>query len=322
MQNIVNQKFVVTEDTVVLPVSEIPENSAILFSHDKSDFLITLKHSRSTTKVISKDMADLVLMFNSPQTIVAAIRLFSKENKISQNDVLANAGPILLELIERGFLVAEGSERISKKMAACRAGDWINNYRVTKCIVMLTDTEVYQAEAPDGQIAIIKISSGDTGSQKPDTFMNGLFKEARILKHLDGTVTPRLLGTGVFQDKPYNVIEWVDGESPVEYAKSIRSGGAGALSSFNALVGVALSLLDAYLHLHEQGIVHSDVHPGNIMVEKNQAVKLIDFGASFEAGAQSSEPIGGVMQYLAPEVAKANIEKNKYYRPMQAINTQ
>jgi len=56
-------------------------------------------------------------------------------------------------------------------------------------------------------------------------------------------------------------------------------------------------------YLHEKGVVHRDVSPGNILVARNGAVKITDFGISRAAG--DGQEIGGTRTgksgYLAPE---------------------
>ena len=56
-------------------------------------------------------------------------------------------------------------------------------------------------------------------------------------------------------------------------------------------------------YLHEKGVVHRDVSPGNILVARNGAVKITDFGISRVVGdGRENEGTGaGKSGYLAPE---------------------
>lgn len=56
-------------------------------------------------------------------------------------------------------------------------------------------------------------------------------------------------------------------------------------------------------YLHEKGVVHRDVSPANVLVARNGAVKITDFGISRAAGdGQADEGTrGGKSGYLAPE---------------------
>jgi len=56
-------------------------------------------------------------------------------------------------------------------------------------------------------------------------------------------------------------------------------------------------------YLHEKGVVHRDVSPGNILVARNGAVKITDFGISRVAGdgRENEGTRAGTSGYLAPE---------------------
>jgi len=56
-------------------------------------------------------------------------------------------------------------------------------------------------------------------------------------------------------------------------------------------------------YLHEKGVVHRDVSPGNILVARNGAVKITDFGISRVAGEGEADEGArvGKSGYLAPE---------------------
>ncbi|KNA06039.1 hypothetical protein SOVF_184150 [Spinacia oleracea] len=68
---------------------------------------------------------------------------------------------------------------------------------------------------------------------------------------------------------------------------------------------IGFSLLQAVLHCHQNGVVHRDIKPDNIMFDPvNKRVKLCDFGsAGFvnEGGATMSEVVG-TPYYVAPEI--------------------
>jgi len=68
----------------------------------------------------------------------------------------------------------------------------------------------------------------------------------------------------------------------------------------------AYQLLEALNILHSNGIVHADLKPDNIIVDSNNAVTIIDFGASVDQ-LFYSEVRGtiGTFPYIAPEVLEA-----------------
>jgi serine/threonine protein kinase len=52
--------------------------------------------------------------------------------------------------------------------------------------------------------------------------------------------------------------------------------------------------------LHEDGFLHSDVKPGNVMVDRTGVVKLVDFGRAVRIGEQQAFLLGSPL-YMAPE---------------------
>lgn len=62
-------------------------------------------------------------------------------------------------------------------------------------------------------------------------------------------------------------------------------------------------LLEAVFYSHYNGIVHSDIKPGNVIVEpKKHDIKLIDFGLSVYKPTSITKPIGYTEAFVAPEL--------------------
>ena len=62
-------------------------------------------------------------------------------------------------------------------------------------------------------------------------------------------------------------------------------------------------LFSAVSHMHAQGIVHRDIKAENIMLNKQNELKLIDFGLSKrQQGQKKLHTVAGTPYYMAPEV--------------------
>ena len=102
-------------------------------------------------------------------------------------------------------------------------------------------------------------------------------------------------------DDPALIMELVDGES---LSKRLERDGPMAPKAAAALVA---DVAEALYHAHQQGIVHRDVKPGNILVERlTGRARLIDFGIahSLEAASHDLTRTGtslGTPRYMAPE---------------------
>ena len=89
---------------------------------------------------------------------------------------------------------------------------------------------------------------------------------------------------------------------------SLKSRLAAGRLSLEEAIRISVETLDALKVLHELGLVHRDVKPGNILIDDGEAVKLTDFGLArrWEQGESRSgdgESYSGTIDYLAPEQA-------------------
>ena len=73
----------------------------------------------------------------------------------------------------------------------------------------------------------------------------------------------------------------------------------------DAALYIVLQTARALVHLHERGLVHRDIKPGNILIDPDNVVKLCDLGLAIKAGGQEGETTAGTAQYIAPEQARA-----------------
>jgi eukaryotic-like serine/threonine-protein kinase len=100
---------------------------------------------------------------------------------------------------------------------------------------------------------------------------------------------------------PFIVMELVDGEDLASIIK--RSGALPPRQAARIIAETARALHAA----HQAGIVHRDVKPGNVMIDRNGRVKVTDFGiARAIAAAQMTLPgtTLGSVHYFSPEQAR------------------
>ena len=120
----------------------------------------------------------------------------------------------------------------------------------------------------DGQAAIKLMHGRLHGSQAMQRFE----REGRILARLEHPHIARLLDAGVAEDgQPYLVLELVRGQAIDRWCDGQRLGVEARLRLF-------VDVAEAVAAAHAQLVVHRDLKPGNVMVDGQGQVKLLDFG--------------------------------------------
>lgn len=132
-------------------------------------------------------------------------------------------------------------------------------------------------------------------------------KEARRLRKLSN---PHIVKVHDLFDEnatSYYVMDLVDGESLAARLKRTKT----PLSE-TELMQILPQVLDALECVHNEGIWHLDLKPGNIMVDPQGNVQLIDFGASKQLKNANGESLStsSVMAYTQGYAPSEQIEQN------------
>ncbi|UYN99839.1 MAG: serine/threonine protein kinase [Devosia sp.] len=179
----------------------------------------------------------------------------------------------------QGFLpLFDANGEIKSDYQSLPQGTMLGPFRIAELIGRGGHGEVYRAERDDGQFeqsVAVKLLRPEALAQF-DRFR----AERQLLASLDHPAIARLIDGGVTQDgRPYMVMDFIDGE-PVD-AWCARTG-AGLETRLRLIQEVAA----AVGYAHGQLIVHGDIKPGNILVNRDGAAKLLDFGIARVLAAQ------------------------------------
>ena len=72
-------------------------------------------------------------------------------------------------------------------------------------------------------------------------------------------------------------------------------------------VTIISGVAEGLRYAHEQGIVHRDIKPGNILIAPDGTPKISDWGLSKAQGTKQSGLIGFSLEYAAPEQLAPNL---------------
>ncbi|HVQ93649.1 MAG TPA: serine/threonine-protein kinase, partial [Mycobacteriales bacterium] len=120
-------------------------------------------------------------------------------------------------------------------------------------------------------------------------------REAAMLARIDHPAVPRVFDVGQSGDRPYLVMEYVDGR-PLSTLLA-----AGPLRP-DRVLAIGLDVAGALAAAHRAGLVHRDIKPANILVTGDGRAHLIDFGLAASGAARvADEAVAGTFDYSAPE---------------------
>ena len=108
-------------------------------------------------------------------------------------------------------------------------------------------------------------------------------KEARRLRKLQNEHIVKVHDMFDENGTAYYVMDYVDGENLSERLKR-----TGKPMSEQEVCAILPQILDALKAVHNEGFCHLDIKPSNIMLDKGGKIKLIDFGASKQLGANGT----------------------------------
>lgn len=113
---------------------------------------------------------------------------------------------------------------------------------------------------------------------------------------------------GEDQDIHYIVMEYVKGKTLKQYIQEFAP-----LSPAKS-VQIMKQLTSAIAHAHENGIIHRDIKPQNILMDEQGNVKVTDFGIALTTSATSftqTNSVLGTVHYLSPEQARGGVSTKK-----------
>lgn len=132
---------------------------------------------------------------------------------------------------------------------------------------------------------------------KDPQFVETLLKEAKAAAALNHKNIVHIYSFGQEKDQPYIVMELVAGIRLDECIDSETP--QDELGWLDVMLQMADGLSDA----EKKGVVHGDIKPANILMDKDGNAKLSDFGIA-RIGGSTDDRILGTPLYISPEKAK------------------
>ena len=159
---------------------------------------------------------------------------------------------------------------------------------------------VYRAiDKRTGHNVALKILRPEFNQDKE--FLSRFEREAVTASRMNHHNIVNLLDVGRDGDLHYLVMEFVRGRTLKDVIRQ-----KGALPAMVA-AQIGIRILSALQHAHQNGIIHRDIKPQNVLVHADGHIKVADFGIAQVAGSNTisdKDSVMGSVHYFSPEQAQ------------------
>ena len=201
----------------------------------------------------------------------------------------------------RGAVARLGASETPELEAGTRFGPW----QVDRLIGKGGMGYVYLGHRADGayerQVAIKVIGGREHSARIRDYFEF----ERQMLAHMQHPAIAQIFDAGSDEGgRLYLVMEYVEGLSLKRWCKEYKLG-------LRQRVRILIRVAEGVQHAHQKGVVHRDLKPGNILIEKidgQSAPKIIDFGIAARVGNKSLVEAAGTPGYMSPEQSSRGMD--------------
>ncbi len=176
----------------------------------------------------------------------------------------------------------------------------IDDYRLIGQLGVGGMGTVYLAQSSDGSRVAVKLVHAHLA--RDPRFRVRFAGEVRAAQRVPGFCTARVLDSGMYEDRPYLVTEYLEG---IPLSRLVADDGPLDPAMLHS---VALGVAAALAAIHNVGLVHRDLKPSNLMVTLG-GVRIIDFGIARAMDAASditgTGNIVGSLGWASPEQLRA-----------------
>jgi serine/threonine protein kinase len=217
--------------------------------------------------------------------------------------------PVVLQdlMVELGFITTSQAERLKKSIGESKAAaHQIPGYKIIGKLGAGAMAVVYKARQLSlNRIVAIKILP-KRFSENPE-YVERFYKEGQAAGKLNHPNIVQAFDVGEAGGYHYFVMEYVEGKTIADDLTD------GKVFSESEALEIIIQVAHALQHAHACNLIHRDVKPKNIMINKSGIVKLADMGLArgttdIEAAQSEAGKAYGTPYYIAPEQIRGKID--------------
>ena len=194
------------------------------------------------------------------------------------------------------------TEAVTEPADQCGIPSFLGRFRVLERLGRGAFGTVYKAHDPqlDHLVAIKVPRAGYFGSTEEE---QRFLREARSAAQLNHPAIVRVHDVAYERAVPFIVLDFIEGRTLAEFL-------AEGIPEFRETATLVARLAEALQYAHGQGVIHRDIKPGNVMVDRAGNPYLADFGLARreegEIAVTLEGEILGTPAYMSPEQARGN----------------
>ena len=175
---------------------------------------------------------------------------------------------------------------------------FIRGYRRIRKLAAGPVSELYLAESEQaGALVVLKVARDQQAQNELDSSFRRFLQEYEIVQRIRHPGVVRLYDLGVSDEHAYLVMEYFPAG---DLRKRMRTP-----MTPNEALRISLEVARALDGIHQAGVLHRDLKPGNVMMRDDGSLALIDFGLAKDAALAMEVTDHGVIfgtpHYMSPE---------------------
>jgi serine/threonine protein phosphatase PrpC len=181
----------------------------------------------------------------------------------------------------------------------------IDGYRILRELHVSARSQVWLAQDGDAPEPVV-LKTLSTELRADAAQVERFLMEDWIAQRIDSAHVVRRRDSGRRKTYLYNVTEFIEGQTLAQWMIDHPR------PDLETVRGIVDQIARGLTALHRQEMLHQDLRPANVMIDRSSTVKIIDLGSTHVAGVAESRGVEesqalGTVQYMAPEYLTGDV---------------
>ena len=244
---------------------------------------VVLRNRSSKSFLVNHEIVVFLNNFSEPTTFENVFKQYSKTNISASENQLnkfeARLGAFYEDLLKRKWIVPE--DKIEEPVnydTLFNKGDHFLNYRIQKVLANKKRTDVYLVVDKESKKQfVIKLLNRNKFDdlKRYKRYLENFETEYNFLNKFNSIYINKAFEFKKYKTHNFMLLKYEKGKSISKYVRA-------HFLTTKEKIKITSKILKAFAIIHDTNVYHGDIHFSNIMINKNQQPRIIDFGYSNE----------------------------------------